>query len=236
MPKGASKFSLEKTWHSAAPSTTTLNASGNFAVPYGRYDMKIYGYGGNPVPGNPGTPAIPGGNVSGYNYYFYYVYVPAAYNPGGVVFYTFGSYYEPVNMYTGTPTPGGGYYSGTSGPSYSPYSCPSPYSVTYYGPFGSGTSAQNYSCSPGPPVFTPAYSQQVDVPGNPNYNNYVPAVPATPPSPANPATLMGTTVPGGVTNYSSNATQVNYYSYPDYAAYPATISSGTGSQLVVVYR
>jgi len=215
MPIGGGKFTLEKTWHSAAPSTTTLNASGNFTVPYGKYDIQIYGYGGAPIPGN----------VSGYNDYYNYVYVPASYN-SNMIYYVTQTFYQPVNLYTGAPTPGYG-GSSTSGP-YTTYSCPTPNSYIAYGPYGSASTYYNYSCSPGPPTLVPAYSYGNLVPGNPNYN---------PSNVANPATLMGATIPGGSTNYSANAVKVNYQNFPGApagTAYPATLA--TGAQMVIVYR
>lgn len=218
MPVGGGKFTLEKTWRSAAPSTTTLNASGNFTVPYGKYDISIYGYGGTPIPGN----------VSGYNDYYNYIFVPATTNPGPVSYTGTISSYQSVNLYGGNPIPGGSYYSGNfsgSGPS-----CPSPYAIAFNGyPPGNGfTQYTNFSCSPGPPVYTPAYSYGNLVPGNPNYN---------PSNVANPATLMGATIPGGSTNYSANAVKVNYQNFPSGPAgtsYPATLA--TGAQMVIVYR
>lgn len=218
MPIGGGKFTLEKTWHSAAPSTTTLNASGNFTVPYGKYDIQIYGYGGTPIPGN----------VSGYNDYYNYIFVPATTNPGPVNYTVYATSYQSTNVYGGNPIPGGSYLAGTNSGS-SP-SCPTPYSYYQYGyPPGNGYATNfNYSCSPGPPVYTPAYSYGNLVPGNPNYN---------PSNVANPATLMGTTVPGGSTNYAANAVKVNYQNFPSGPAgttYPAVMA--TGAQLVIVYR
>jgi hypothetical protein len=216
MPIGGGKFTLEKTWHSAAPSTTTLNASGNFTVPYGKYDIQIYGYGGAPIPGN----------VSGYNDYYYSASNPGYYN-NSVIYYQTNTYYQPVNLYTGAPTPGYG-GSVTYGPSYSPGACPSPNSYIAYGPYGSASTYYNYSCSPGPTTYVPGNTYYVLVPGNPNYN---------PSNIANPATLMGTTIPGGATNYSANAVKVNYQNFPSGPAgtsYPAVLSSG--AQMVIVYR
>lgn len=216
MPIGGGKFTLEKTWHSAAPSTTTLNASGNFTVPYGKYDIEIYGYGGTPIPGN----------VSGYNDYYYSVSNPGYYNPN-FIYYQTSTFYQPVNIYTGNPTPGYG-NSSTGGPGVSPFNCPSPQSYIAYGPYGTASYYLNYSCSPGTPTYVPGDTYYVLVPGNPNYN---------PSNVANPATLMGATVPGGSTNYAANAVKVNYQNFsggPAGTAYPAVMA--TGAQLVVVYR
>lgn len=224
MPLGGGKFTLEKTWHSAAPSTTTLNASGNFTIPYGKYDISIYGYGGSALVGN----------VSGYNDYYYSVYVPAS-PPyySGVTASAYASQYISINQYTSNPLASPYTWSQNYGSSYYP-NCPAPYSnhvpsyINYYplfGPQGPGwTQYVNWSCTP--LIYpNPAYSYNVLVPGNPNYN---------PSSPASPSSSMGVTIPGATNVAAPSAVKVNYRNYPDSATYPATVSYG--GQLVIQYR
>jgi hypothetical protein len=221
MPIGGGKFTLEKTWHSAAPSTTTLNASGNFTVPYGKYDISIYGYGGSALVGN----------VSGYNDYYYSVYVPASppYYTGQVNVATSVAAYYNINEYGSNPAPPT--YQTWSYPPNINNACPiasSYHYPSYYGyhtPGGPGwTVYVNYSCSPVSNP-NPAYTYYVLVPGNPNYN---------PSTPASPSDAMGVTIPGSTNVTAPSAVKVNYRNYPDSATYPATVSYG--GQLVIQYR
>lgn len=57
---GGGGFKLEKTWRSTGTGTTTFNSSGNFTIPFGKYEILVSGRAGS---GNPNTP----GNISGYN-------------------------------------------------------------------------------------------------------------------------------------------------------------------------
>lgn len=57
---GGGGFKLEKTWRSTGTGTTTFNSPGNFAIPFGKYEILVSGRAGS---GNPNTP----GNISGYN-------------------------------------------------------------------------------------------------------------------------------------------------------------------------
>ena len=220
MPIGGGKFSLEKTWHSAAPSTTTLNASGNFTFPYGRYSTTIYGYGGSAQPGTySGT--NPGYSYSDYN--------PTTYGPG-FNYTVFFAWYYAINEYGSNPRPAvyQTYFNNGGG-----VNCPSP-STTYYPSYVGNTFPQNpgpgwysntnYSCTPGTVTF-PGNLYYVFVPGNANYN---------PTIPASPSNAMGVTVPGNSYYPAPSAVPVTYYSYPDNATYPVSVSYG--GQIVIQYR
>lgn len=57
---GGGGFKLEKTWRATGVGTTTFNSPGNFAIPFGKYEVLVSGRAGT---GNPNTP----GTISGYN-------------------------------------------------------------------------------------------------------------------------------------------------------------------------
>lgn len=61
---GKPSFGLQKTWRASGTGTQTFNSSGNYSIPYGRYQITVAGRGGTgtaAIPGNPNfNPTVPG--------------------------------------------------------------------------------------------------------------------------------------------------------------------------------
>lgn len=131
---GGSKFTLEKTWRASGVGTTTFNAPGNFAIPYGKNKITVTGKGAAGVAGNIATynpptypyapynsPTYPAGTYNPPAYpvatYSPPTYPGATYNPPS---YPVGTYntptyptatYQPVPGNAATYNPAGAYYS-----------------------------------------------------------------------------------------------------------------------------
>ena len=162
---GGGGFKLEKTWRATGVGSTTFNSSGNFTIPFGKYEILVSGRAGT---GNPDTP----GNLAAYN-----PTVPstlAGYNPdspSNISSYNTLTPGNPTGVYNPN-TPGGNVagYNRDGGGNVAGYNNPVP------GGFLLVTYIQQYLAAvPGAPGNL-TYPTQYNPPGGSNLAGYNPYV------------------------------------------------------------
>jgi hypothetical protein len=245
---GKPSFGLQKTWRASGTGTQTFNSSGNYPIPYGRYQITVAGRGGTgtaAVPGNPNyNPYVPGNPIynpvipgnPNYNPYYpgnpnYNPYYPgnANYNP-----------YYPGNFNYNPQYYVEGFYSYFYDDYVPGYFVPgnitgsNPGSGGNYAGANPGSGGNYAGANPGsggnPSGSNPSSGGNYAGANPASGGNFAGNNPTTPAVPGSPATALGVTMPGsnsgGTPAPVTPATLVSYYSYPDNTTYPVSVPSG----------